>query len=163
MPDPVNTILDPNTSTKRRNVKILEELTKRVSIRETHLNLYRILMVMAIMFIALAVNLYYSKPTFNPYGIEKEVIALVFSVLGVSKIIALNFYHNLKLVRLIVGFSTGFMIFWGISNTQQAFAGKASFQLPILLITLALINLLLLVEPVSNPLTANGNDNEKKK
>lgn len=146
------TLLDPTPE----DIKVLKKITKRISIRQTHPNMYRVLMIMSIMFIALAVNLYFSKPTFSPYDIDKNVIASIFLVLGVSKIIALNLYHNLKLVRLLASIATSFMMFWGLSNTEQAFAGKASFQLPILFITLSIINFLLLIEPASNPLTANG-------
>lgn len=145
-----------STKAKRKDVKVLSEITKRVSVRKTHPNMYRVIMVTALMNVALAVNLYFTKPTFTPYGLEKETIGFIFLVLGIGKIIFLNFYLNLKLVRLMIAISVSFMLFWGLSNSQQSFAGKASFQLPILYIALALINLFLLLEPVSNPLTNNG-------
>lgn len=148
--------------TKKAKRRILYEITKHVSIRESHPNMYKLLMIIAVMFIALAVNLYFSKPTFRPYGIQKELIATVYLILGVGKIVFLNLHHNLKMVRLIMAIATGFMLFWGVSNTQQSFAGKASFQLPILFVTLALLNLALLLEPSSNPLTGNDKDSEKE-
>lgn len=140
----------------------LHDITQRVSMRKSHPNLYKAFMVFSIMFIALAINLYLTKPTFAPYGLPKDAIATVFLVLGVSKIIFLNFYHNLKVVRLLVAIATAFMVFWGVSNTQQAFAGKASFQLPILFVSLAILNLFLLIEPASNPMTSNSDEKEKK-
>lgn len=143
-------------SAKDQDVKVLEELTKRVSIRKTHPNMYRFLMVIALMSTALAVNLYLTTPTFKPYGIEKEVIASIFLVLGFSQLVLLNLCHNLKLVRLTMAISIAFMLFWGGSNSQQAFAGKASFQLPILLVSLALLQLPLLIEPASNPMTSSS-------
>lgn len=145
----------------REDVKDLRNLAKQVSVRETHPTLYRVLMIIAIMFIALAVNLYFGKPTFNPYGLSKEVVGLVFLVLGVSKIVFLNLYHNLRLVRLIMAVSAAFMMFWGVSNSQQSFAGKASFQLPILYVTLAILNLFLLVEPASNPVSSTNGIKQK--
>lgn len=140
----------------------LHEFTKHVSIRESHPNMYKLLMIIAFMFIALAINLYFSKPTFRPYGLQKEVIATVYLFLGVGKIVFLNLYHNLKMVRLIMAIATAFMLFWGLSNTQQSLAGKASFQLPILFVTLALLNLALLLEPSSNPMTGNDKDSEQE-
>lgn len=148
--------MSSKAATAKRSIKVLDRITKNVSIRKTHPAMYRVLMIVAVMFVALALNLYLTTPTFNPYGISKTLIATIFLVLGVSKIIFLNIYHNLKLVRLMVAIATSFMMFWGVSNSQQSFAGKASFQLPILYITLALINLPFLVEPASNPLTKNG-------
>jgi len=45
------------------------------------------------------------------------------------------------------------MLFWGASNAQQSLAGNASFQLPILYIALAVLQIPLLVEPPVNPMT----------
>lgn len=131
----------------------LEELVKKVSVRKSHPNMYRVLMIIALMSIALAINLYLTTPTFNPYGLSKTLIASIFLGLGISQIILLNLYRNLKLVRLTTATSVSFMMFWGVSNTQQAFAGKSSFQLPILLVALAILQVSLLTEPVANPLT----------
>lgn len=139
--------------TKPKDIKILDELTKKVSIRESHPNMYRVLMIIAVMSIALAINLYFTKPTFTPYSLSNVLIASIFLGLGVSQVILLNLYRNLRMVRLTTAFSVSFMMFWGVSNTQQSFAGKASFQLPILLISLAILQIPLLVEPVANPLT----------
>lgn len=147
-----------NKKTQRR---ILYEITKHVSIRKTHPNLYLSLMIVAIMSIGLSLNFYFYTPTFNPYGINKEVVGAIFLILGFSQLIFLNLYHNLKLVRLVLAISISFMLFWGVSNTQQAFAGKASFQLPVLYIGLALIQLPLLVEPSTNPMTSSKKNNRE--
>lgn len=140
----------------------LNEITKRVSMRKTHPNMYRVLMIIAIMSVALAVNLYSTTPTFNPYGISKTIIASIFLGIGISQIIFLNLWHNLKLVRLTTAVSVGFMMFWGLSNSQQSFAGKASFQLPILFIALATLQLFLLIEPVTNPMTSTHKEGKLK-
>lgn len=149
-----------NRETTLKTLKPLEELTKKVSIRITHPNMYRVLMVIALMSIALAINLYLTKPTFAPYGLPKGVIATVFLVLGTVQLVFLNLYHNLKLVRLTIAASASFMMFWGVSNTQQSFAGKASFQLPIIFVSLAVIQLVSLLEPVINPMTSNNGKKE---
>lgn len=107
------------------------------------------------MSVALAVNFWTNTPTFNPYGIPKNIVGVVFCLLGVYLLVFLNVppLRNLRRVRFGLAVSLGWMLFWGISNTQQAFAGNASFQLPILLIALAIIHLPLLVEAPVNPMT----------
>lgn len=143
--------------------RVLHELNRRISLRKTHPNLFIALNILALTSVALALNFYFSKPTFNPYGIDKEIVAAVFFILGISQLIVLTVYHNLKLVRLAVATSVGILLFWGISNTQQGFQGKASFQLPILYIALALLQIPLLIEPRTNPMTSDGKSEEVKK
>lgn len=149
--------------TKKGDKRVLHEIHKRVSLRKTHPNLFIALNILALTSVALSINFYFSKPTFNPYDIDKEVVAVVFFILGISQLIVLTLYHNLKLVRLAVAASVGILLFWGISNTQQGFQGKASFQLPILYIALALLQLPLLIEPRTNPMTSDGKPEEIKK
>lgn len=146
--------------TKKTKSRVLHEITKHVSTRKTHPNLYISLTTIALTSIALALNFHFYTPTFNPYGINKEIIGAIFFLLGFSQLIFLNLYHNLKFVRLILAMSISFMLFWGFSNTQQAFAGKASFQLPILLISLAILQIPLLLEPSTNPMTINKKNKE---
>lgn len=141
------------SESKKAKRRVLYEITKHVSIRQTHLLMYRVLVIVAVGSIALAINLYLTKPTFAPYGLPKGVIATIFLFLGIVQLGLLSLYHYLKLVRLVLAASGGFMMFWGLSNTQQAFAGKSSFQLPILFVMLALIQWSFLLEPASNPLT----------
>lgn len=148
--------------TKKGDKRVLHELNRRVSLRKTHPNLFIALIIFSLTSIALSLNFFFSKPTFNPYGIDKEIVALVFFVMGSSKLIALTVYHNLKIVRLTVAVAIGVLLFWGISNTQQAFQGKSSFQLPILYIALALLQVPMLVEPRTNPMTSNGKLEEKR-
>lgn len=125
----------------------------RVRIRSTHPALFRSIQILSVMSLALAVNFWTSNPTFNPYNIPKDLIGGIFALLGVSQFLFVNVFHQLRLVRATLAVSLSFMLFWGISNTQQAFAGKASFQLPILLITLAVLHIPLLVESPVNPMT----------
>lgn len=70
-----------NNPIKRQDVKVLDEITKQVSLRVTHPTMYRVLMIIAMVGIASAVNLYLAKPTFAPYGLPKGVIASVFLAL----------------------------------------------------------------------------------
>lgn len=129
----------------------------KVRIRNTHPALYRSIMTLATMSVLLAANFWTSTPTFNPFGFNKNVIGGIFFTLGASQLLFLNVLHDLRKVRLILAVSLSFFMFWGLSNTQQAFAGKASFQLPILLVSFAVLHLPLLVESPVNPMTRRGN------
>lgn len=131
--------------------------TRRANIYRTHRNLYMVLMTLAVMNVALLLNFYRTNPTFNPYDIDRRIIGSVFGVLGVGQIVFLNFYRNLRLVRGTLALSMSFTLFWGVSNTEQSFAGRASFQLPILYVALAALQLWLLVEPATNPVSRKTN------
>lgn len=130
----------------------------RVKIRDTHPGLYHSMMTLSVMHVALAVNFWGSNPTFNPYGIPKNLIGVVFFVLGVSQFVFLNLFRDLRKVRLGLAVSLTFMFFWGLSNAQQFFAGKASLQLPILYVALAVLHIPLLVESPVNPYSRRDND-----
>lgn len=115
------------------------------ALRAARPGLYYTIMTLALASLALATNFWTSNPTFNPYGISKNLIGIVFAALGASHLIFL-LRRDLGKLRFGLTTSLGFMLFWGISNTQQSFAGNASFQLPILYISLATIHMPLLVE-----------------
>lgn len=126
---------------------------EKVRIRLTHPALYRSIMTLSIMSVGLAVNFWTSNPTFSPFDIPKDIIGGVFFALGLSQIIFLNAFHNLRMVRIGLAVSLSFMFFWGLSNAQQSLAGKASFQLPIIYVFLAILHAPLLLEPPVNPMT----------
>ena len=110
-------------------------------------------MALAIMRVALAINLWTSNPTFNPYGISKNLIGIVFFLLGVWHLYFLNVVHNLIMVRLGSVALVFFLTLWGLGNMQQSFAGAASFQLPLIYLAVAGIHYILLLEPPVNPMT----------
>lgn len=126
---------------------------EKVRIRKTHPALYRAIMTLSIMSMGLAVNFWTSNPTFSPFDIPKDIIGGVFCALGLSQIIFLNAFHNLRMVRIGLAVSLSFMFFWGLSNAQQSLAGKASYQLPIIYVSLAVLHIPLLIEPPVNPMT----------
>jgi len=111
------------------------------------------MMTVAVASVALAVNFWIYMPTFTPYGVPYPVVGAVFAGLGVSELVFLNVVRDLRLVRLTVTASIGVMLAWGIANTEQVFAGKASFQLPIMYVAIAVIQVWLLLEPPINPMT----------
>lgn len=122
-------------------------------IRATHPALYRSILILLIMSVALAVNFWFSNPTFSPLGIPKNVVGVIFALLGGSQFLFLNVFHNLRMVRLILAISLSWFCFWGLINTIQFIAGNASLQLPILYVFLAVLHAPLLVEPPVNPVT----------
>lgn len=129
------------------------QINEPVRIRATHPALWRSIMTLSLMSAGLAVNFWTSNPTFNPYNIPKDLIGVIFFVLGAGQFVVLNVLHDLRKVRRALAVSLGFILFWGLSNTQQFFAGKASLQLPILYVTLAALYFFLLIESPVNPMT----------
>lgn len=124
-----------------------------LKIRKSNPGLYHSMMVFGVMDITLGLNFFFSTPTFDPYGIPKIVPAMVFTILGVGQLLSLNAFHNLKMARIITAISLGFMFFWGLGNTQQFFDGKASLQLPILYVSLSILQVLSLIESPVNRMT----------
>lgn len=125
-----------------------------IQIRKSHPGLYYSITILAFAQIALALNYFFAtRPTFTPYGIPIPLIGWIFLILGISKLFFLNVVRNLKVVRSNMVIGVAFLLFWGISNTQQSFQGKASFAFPIGLITVALLQAVWVVEPSINPVS----------
>jgi len=122
-------------------------------IRKSHPALFYTLMTLGIMTVLLGLNFWFSTPAFNPYEIDKDIIGLIFFLIGICQVVFLNFFHNLRMVRGMLGISVGWMFFWGVSNAQQFFMGLASLQLPIIYIALAIMQIPLLMESPINPMT----------
>lgn len=125
----------------------------RVDIRRTHPGLYHGLMTYGCVQVAAGFNLWYSDPTFNPYDIPKNLIGTIFFALGAGLLVFLNVHRDLRKVRLVLAVAIGFAFFWGISNTQQFFAGKASLQLPIWIVGMSIAQIPWLIESPRNPMT----------
>jgi hypothetical protein len=123
---------------------------RRLNIRKKHPTLYHSIMTLGVMSIALAINFWTSNPTFNPYNIPKNFVGTVFAVLGVGQFVFTSVLRDLRAVRLTLTASVFWMLFWGASNLEQSFAGKASYQLPILYIALAVLQIPLLIESPVN-------------
>lgn len=126
---------------------------RAVNIRKAHPGLYRSIMIVAVMSVALAANFLLSKPTFNPYGWHKAYIGTIFAVLGASQFVFLNMFRDLRKVRFVLAVSIAWMFFWGGSNAQQFFNGKASLQLPIMYFAVCFLQIPLLIEAPVNPMT----------
>lgn len=140
--------------------RIRHEDAKKVNLRLTNPDMYKSVMLFVIFCISMTLNYWFSKPTFNPYGIQRPWIGLTFLIIGMALILLLNVFRNLKLVRITLAVAGGLLIFWGISNTQQSFAGKASFAFPILLFYVASIILKDLLQSPVNPMTRKDNNGD---
>lgn len=108
-------------------------------LRKTNPGLWRAQSVFGVISIALGINFFASNPAFNPFGIHKDIIGVIFLALGLTQLAALNVFHSMRLIRGLQAISTWVLLSWGLLNTEQSFAGKASFQLPILYLGLALL------------------------
>lgn len=125
----------------------------RVNLRLTHNTLYWSIMIFAIMSVALAVSYWFGPPpAFSPYNIDRDLIAWAFALYGVWQIIFINI-RFLLMVRVGLTFAFILLGAWGFANTIQAFAGSASFTLPILLGAISGAHLKWLTEAPVNPMT----------
>lgn len=125
----------------------------QVNLRKSHPGLFRSILTVAFMGLGLGLNFWFTQPTFDPYGVNKDLIGTIFATLGISQLVFLVILRNLKMVRLTLTVSISWMMFWGLSNTQQYFAGNASLQLPMLFITISILQIPLLIESPVNPFT----------
>lgn len=124
-----------------------------VNVKFSHPNLYRSIMVFALMYVGLGLNFILTNPTFNPYHIPKQITGSIFLSLGLGKLIFLTLKHNLKAVRVLMALQIVFIIFWGIGTSITFFQGRTSLQLFVLYIGLAFLEYFVLIEPYWNPLT----------
>lgn len=125
-----------------------------IDIRKTHPNLYWLVMILGGVGIALGLNFILNSPTFLIYAAPNVLWGVIFLALGVVKIIALNFYRRLRLVRAIMAFGVAYMMFLSFGTCQPFLEGSGSLQLPILYAGLSALQIPLLVEPFINPWTA---------
>lgn len=131
----------------------LLHLHRRMNIRKTHPTLYHSIMIVGAGCVALAINFWTSTPTFNPFGIPKNLVGAVFAFLGLSQLFFLNVLRDLRKIRIGLATTIFTMTFWGLANLEQSIAGRASYQLPILYVMLALIQVPLLIEAPVNTMT----------
>lgn len=124
-----------------------------IDIRHSHPNLYRGITTFAVINIALAMNFFFTNPTFNPYGVDKNIVGAMFLALGISKLTFLNVHRSLKVVRLVMTVEIAFMLFWGCGSVITFFTGHTSLQLFVLYVGMSVNELFLLLEPPVNPMT----------
>ena len=128
----------------------------KANLRRTNPNLYRSLMTIALTKVALGLNFLLTTPTFEQYNIPKNLIGVGFLVLGLSYLIVLNLWRNLKAVRILLVVGIAYMLFWGVGTTQTFFQGVSSLQLFILYTGLAALHAPLLTAPFLNIVMDRG-------
>lgn len=124
-----------------------------VNIRKSHPNLYRLIMVLSVMYVLLGLNFFFTVPTFNPYNMPYPLVGAIFLTLGLLKIILLNVFRDLPWLRRIMALEIAVSFWWGIGASITFFRGQTSLQLSILYAGLSFLETCLLMEPYSNPLT----------
>lgn len=127
-----------------------------IDIRKTHPNLYWLVMTVAIMDVALGLNFIILQPTFSIYAAPNVLWGMIFLGIGVSKLVSLNLYRRLRLVRASMAVAVAYMMFLGLGTTQPWLEGSGSLQLPILYMSMSALQIPLLLEPFINPWTAKG-------
>lgn len=123
-------------------------------IRKTHPNLYWLVMILAVVGIALGLNFIVNSPTFLIYAAPNVLWGVIFLAIGLGKIVSLNFYRRLRLVRAIMAFGVAYMMFLALGTMQPFLEGSGSLQLPILYVGMAALQIPLLLEPFVNPWTS---------
>lgn len=129
-----------------------------INIHKTHPNLYWLVMILALIDLALGCNFIFLNPTFPIFDAPNEVWGGIFLALGAGKIVSLNFYRRLRLVRGIMAFAVSYIMLLAFGTTQPYLEGVGSLQLPILYAGMAAIQIPLLVEPFVNPWTAKADE-----
>lgn len=127
---------------------------ERVSVRlgRTHRNLYLAYTGYAILDLALGLNFLFLHPVFDPLGIPKMPVGVIFVALGVAKLILLNLWRNMDVLRAVTAANLAALFFWCGALTLSYFQlHQTSLQLPITYLALGIIGLPLLAEPFVNP------------
>lgn len=125
-----------------------------IHVRRTHPNLYRAVMSLAVLYVALGLNFWILAPTFLIYDMPSQLWGTIFLALGVCKLVFLNVWRKLRMVRVAMAFSIAYCLFLGAGTTQPFFEGQGSLQLPILYLAVAVVQIPILIEPFINPWTA---------
>lgn len=122
----------------------------RIQLRRTHPNLFRGSLTLALVFLALGMNIVVFHPTFNQYGLVNWVSGL-FAVFSVIQLYALA-SKRLFLLRLSQAAIVVVATAWAGALTLFTFTThKTSLALPICFYGLAVLQLLQLIEPATNP------------
>lgn len=123
------------------------------NLRKAHPFLYRCILTFSIARLLLGLNYWFARPTFQPLGIDKVIAGFVFFGLGFAQIVWLHWWRDIRRIRKVLAISAGVLILWGVINCQQVLHHKASFALPIPLVTIATLQIFAMFEPPRNPST----------
>lgn len=126
----------------------------RINLWRTHPNLYLAVTTLAVVNIALGLNFLLLDPTFLIYGSPNQLWGAIFIALGVSKLVFLNVARRLRAVRAVMATAVAYLLFLGVGTAEPFYEGLGSLQLPILYVSLAALQIPLVIEPFINPWTA---------
>jgi len=146
------------TPTNGVSEELVESLLNggHVDLRKTHLNLWRMVMMLAIGNLLLALNFLLMQPTYPIFHAPNELWGVCFAVLGCAKLFSLLVWHNLSVVRGCMSVAVGYTLLVAAGACEPAIDGVGSLQLAILYGGMAVIQLPLILEPFYNPMTAEG-------
>lgn len=126
---------------------------RKVDLRMSNPEMYRDIMLWSIISVGFAINFWNSHPTFNPFGIPKTIVGIIFFMFGGLGLVFLNVFRDLKKIRLLIVFAFIWYFVWGIVNAQQWHEGRASLQLPIAFLGMSVAQFLILLKPPVNPMS----------
>lgn len=127
-----------------------------VNLRLTHPTLFKSALTFAFISIGLGLNFLFTKPTFNPFGIDKAIIGTIFFCLGMAKLVAITVIRRIRAIRITMALNSSWMVFWGFGTATTWITGQTSLQLFVLYMGIALSQVFWHREPFSNPLTTRN-------
>lgn len=127
-----------------------------VNLRLTHPTLYRSAITFSLISVGLGLNFILTKPTFNPYGIPKEITGAIFLALGSFKLVSVIFLKNLRFIRASMAACAGWMMLWGLGTSITFFTGQTSLQLFTLYTGITALQVFWCLEPFLNPATGTN-------
>lgn len=121
--------------------------------RKTNPTTWQKLFVFAVLSTALGLNFIFLTPTFMPFDMPKWPIGLLLVGCGVAKLTLLLVNGSPVIwIRSSMALTVSIYSFWGAILTFEFFRlDQTSLQLPLTYIALALLGVLLLMDPFSNP------------
>lgn len=130
--------------------------------RNTHPNLYRTQMTLALLSIGLGFNFIILTPAFMPLTLPKEPIGLIFLGCGWPSLALLIFSPPGHMwLRVSMALSVAIYTFWAGALIYDFFdRSLTSLQLPLFTMGIAAIGFWWLIEPMINPATEK-NENGK--
>lgn len=122
----------------------------QLNLRKKHPFLHFVIVAFAVFEVGLGLNYWKYTPTFNPWGISKYIIGGLLVVIGGWQLVFLHLWRDWRKVQAGLIASCAVMLAWGIANTEQSFAGKASFAIPLAFVTVAFVQFRCLLESPVN-------------
>ena len=124
-----------------------------VSLRLLHPNLYRAVMLLSGWFILLGLNFVIFTPTYLIFGMPNELWGSFFLLIGATEFFFLNVMNRLIMVQMALATGIPLCFILTIGTSEPFIHGVGSFQLPIMYLGLAVLQIPLALEAPVNPWT----------